>query len=141
MAKTTKLAFGYLLLVVCLGCVREGAIWLERGSDAKHLVFGLSLDEADKNSPAIVDGFSVGEYECRGGRSSAKIIWSLESLHPHQENTVLGKITYGIVPAGYKASEALPISSGCYIARYGGDGYIANVAFVITSDGAALQLR
>ncbi len=131
-----------ILVALCLGCTRGGAIWLQHGSDATHLVFGIAEDHADGHPLPPLDGFSVAQYPCRGSQPEAIAIWSFGPISRKQAATIVTRVTYGTLPPGYEVHHiAVPMRAGCYVASFDADGYYAHLEFVITSDGAALALR
>ena len=116
--------------------------WLEPGSDAAHLAFGIAQDRRGGQAPPPVDGFAVARYSCHESQNKAQVIWTIGPPRPRSTSDAVAAIDYGTVPRGYvETHPAVPITPGCYVASFDADGYYAKLAFVVTFDGAVLALR
>jgi hypothetical protein len=123
-----RIALPTLVALSLAACPTKSAIWIEPGSTATHLVFGVG--ETPKGPP-LTELPVVAVFPC--GMSSddpAHAVWVIthDSAGP-----VPAHVTYAERPAGYVTRKGpTPLERGCYRAAIAGTG---TVTFQVDSAG------
>jgi hypothetical protein len=126
-----------LWVALCLsafGCTPQAnALWIETGSTADHLVFGI----AQTRGGDPVHQFGVLRvYECDGPQIGNGAMWV---LFQERQGPAVRQVAYGETPPGYRSGQGpRPLVPGCYqaIATTGG-----MVEFTVTRDGRIVEAK
>lgn len=101
-------------------CPRESAIWVEPGSTATHLVFGVGKS---RNGPPLANLYGITVVPCgREDRLPGAAVWILARS---EEIPAPVRVTYGEPPRGYVSRKAPgSLQPGCYRAEDSGSGRV-----------------
>jgi hypothetical protein len=116
---------GPLLALILVGCAARNAIWIEKDSTARRLVFRVAQNREATAPPSFFYGLSV--TTCSGNR----VMWIFGGAS--NATPAPTRIVYGQPSAGYTTREGpRPLGPGCYEAVISG---AASVRFVIDEKG------
>ncbi len=108
-------ALSWLVMTSCRSQANE--LWIEPGSTADHLVFGLRRSRGGGS----VEQFGVLRVSaCDGSQIGAGAMWVLSQ---DEHGPAIQRVTYGEAPPGYRSEQGpRPIVPGCYqaVATTGG---------------------
>lgn len=118
--------------VMLVGCPEKSAIWIEPGSTADHLVFGVGRSRHGP-PPKNLHGISV--VPCgKESQLPSSAVWTLARS---ADSAVPRRITYGEAPPGFVSRrQAEALRPGCYRAEDSGSGQIE---FTVNSDGTVIE--
>ena len=118
--------------VLLLGCPKRSALWIEPGSTARHLIFGVGKT---RHGPPLSSLQGITVVAC--GRESELPNSALWSLGKSSDGPVPTRIVYGVDPPGYTSHGAAPpLITGCYRAEDSGSG---RVEFVVHPEGTVTE--
>jgi hypothetical protein len=120
-----------LLLAAVGGCPQRTAVWVEQGSTAQHVVFGV----ADKRGGTRAVAVGVLRVQQCGGPTTGSGAWWV--VGPSAGTDSLRQIVYGQTPAGW-VSEQGPraLTPGCYEVEVSGTG---TTRFAVDSAGRVTE--
>lgn len=121
------------MTLVLLGCPERSAVWIETGSTADSLVFGVGRT-AHGPPPANLHGLTISP--CNADGTSKTAAWAIART---SATPVPGRIAYGHAPLGYTTiAGPLPLTPGCYLAADAGSG---RFRFYVRIDGTIEEAR
>ena len=113
-----------------LACPEQNAVWVEEGSSADSLVFGVGRFRDGRGPPlSSVPTFVV--LRCTEPDADEDVVWQV--VVADSQAPVPDRIRYGTPPVGYHSTVGpQDLAPGCYQAAIVGSG---RAAFEIASDG------
>ena len=130
--KLLKIALPLSFFVSLAGCPMRSAVWVKSGSNATHLVFGLS-SRAGNSSPVWIGAFRVDRCGDDGSDATSAGLWVIGN----DSGGPVSQITYGELPAAWtQYKQPLPLRPGCYRVTISGTG---RTEFEVLSDGSIRQ--
>lgn len=125
------LAASFMLILV--GCPERSAVWIEAGSSADSLVFGVGRT-AHGPPPANLHGLTISP--CGADGTSETAVWAIART---SAAPVPARINYGLAPHGYSTvAGPTPLRPGCYVAADAGSG---RLRFEVKVDGTVEEAR
>src|SRR5215208_3723673 len=102
-------SYATIFLLLLMGCPMQSAVWIEKGSSANHLVFGVSNKRLGKRAIAIgVLRVNACSQPGSGGFPSWIIAGS-------GGPTTVSRVTYGQAPRGFQTTAGPDsLAAGCY---------------------------
>src|SRR6185437_323737 len=125
-------AAAVLACVTLVACPARSAIWIEPGSTANHLVFGLG---ETRHGPPPKSLYGITVVPCgKEGQLPASAVWAVARS---ADSAIPGRISYGETPPGFVTRrQAAVLRAGCYRAE---DSASGRVEFLVNSDGTVTE--
>jgi hypothetical protein len=123
------LSLGVLAAALALtGCPEQTAVWIEDGSTAEQLSFGVGKTEG---GAALGNLAGLTVFPCQADGTPQNAVWVIARSG---EGAVPSRVVYGQAPTGYRTVKGPePLPPGCYMAGISGSG---RVRFHVTQEGA-----
>ena len=119
-------------VAVLAACPREGAVWIEPGSTASTLTFGVGIGRNGRPHEDF-QGLRVDACSSVGGPPGSAY-WLLTPVSVVSE---VGRVRYGVPPEGYQNEQGpRPLVAGCYRVRSLNEG-VAH--FDVLADGSVRE--
>lgn len=117
--------------------MRDSAVWLEPGSTAENIVFGIG---AERGGTAPISNLNyVAVRTCDSAAVAQQTRWQVRGEVQDGERPP-ARISYGVVPRGFSEEHpAEPLGPGCYEVLVSGHGISASVRFAIQPNGRIIE--
>lgn len=120
--------------VALLACPEQTAVWVEDGSTATHMVFGVGRYR-DRRDPPLTELPTFIVQRCTEPEADDDVVWQIAI--DSSEAPVPSRIRYGEPPAGYVTKVGpRDLVPGCYDALTLGSG---TVRFEVAPDGTVRE--
>jgi hypothetical protein len=121
--------------LMVLACPERTAVWVEEGSTATNLLFGVARYR-DRQGPPLSDLPTLIVQRCTEPEADEDVVWQI--VVGDSQPPVPTQIRYGEPPPGYRSRVApRKLTPGCYLALILGSG---RVTFEVASDGSVTTL-
>ena len=114
---------------------RKGEMWLEPGSTAQKMVFGVAEKRGASRPVRYLDYFAV--RTCYDTTKAQQTLWEVRRSG---SDPVPTRISYGTVPPGFSTDvPPRPLEPACYEALMSGQGVGHEVEFIVNQDGSIVE--
>ena len=128
----------FLALTSATGCLRRSTMWIDGGSTAARVIFGLATRRGSTDEVHGVDDLRV--LTCYEAGAKPDTLWHLRRANDADRLPV--RIVYGEVPRGFSVLVAArPLLSACYEASVRGPGIASMVRFRIVTDSTSARIE
>ena len=112
-------------------CPEPSAVWIEEGSTASHLVFGMASTRGGHGDFAF---YYLRVSNCGGPYMHEGAVWLISR---HDGRAEVHRIVYGEPPPGFASEQGpKPLTPGCYAVKVDGTG---STTFDISASGAVTE--
>src|SRR5690606_33337745 len=119
--------------------MRESAVWVEPGSTAQSLVFGVAKERG--SSDPVFHLNYVAVRTCYSSSDQQQTLWEARGETPKGEGTPI-RIAYGAPPPGFTSEvPPQPLVPGCYEGIISGNGISGTAKFTVNADGRVVEQR
>jgi hypothetical protein len=130
-----RLSLVLVAAVTVLGCPEQTAVWVEDGSTATDLIFGVGRYR-DGRGPPLSNLPTLVVQRCTEPEADEDVVWQIAIRDI--EAPVPARIRYGEPPPGYYSMVGPgDLTPGCYEADILGSG---RVGFAIAPDGSVTTI-
>jgi hypothetical protein len=124
------------VLAAIPGCMSKSAVWIEAGSNAQRLVFGIATEVRGSDPVDSLTGLEV--QSCYSDVNQQRTSWQVGGDLTGESVPI--QVIYGSAPpsfmTGVKAQELAP---GCYEVNVSGNGIASTAIFDVLSDGSVVE--
>lgn len=118
-------------------CMQPAVVWVEPGSTASHLVFGIAKRRGAREPVESLREFVVRSCYVAAGLTQ-QVFWRVRG--DIGDATPPLRITYGEAPAGFSTLVAAkPLVSGCYDVDISGPAVSAGGRFEVSDDRSVAE--